>query len=80
MRLHRIRPLVLLAALFLALMVLPNAIRLVTDWYWFQELGFERIFLTHVGAQLLVGVAVGLLAFGFLYVNYGIAYGRARGR
>lgn len=80
MKNSRIRAAFLLSALFLALLLLPNAVRLLTDWYWFQEIGFESIFLTRLGAQILLGVGVGLLSFGFLYLNFRIAHRRLGGQ
>lgn len=76
MKARRVRTAILLTALFFALLLLPNGVRLLTDWYWFQGIGFERIFLTRLGGQILLGVGIGLLTFGFLYLNFRIAHRR----
>lgn len=62
--------LVAVAAAFLVLVVgLPALAGLVTDWFWFRELGYETVFLTALGTQISVGVAVGIAAFAFFYAN-----------
>jgi len=40
-----------------------------TDWLWFQELGYQRIFSTVLVAKLILGFAVGLMAAGVTYLN-----------
>jgi uncharacterized membrane protein (UPF0182 family) len=61
--------LILLAAGFLALFFLPALIGLLTDWWWFQEIGYEIVFTRELITRLLLFVAVGGLAFGLLYLN-----------
>ncbi len=58
------------ATLFLVLFVaLPGSIGLYTDWLWFREIGFERVFLTEHLMQVGLAVLGGLLTFGFLVAN-----------
>src|SRR3990170_2047886 len=57
-------------AAFLILMVgFPALIRLTADWYWYQSLEFQTVFLKTVGAKLMLGLGAGLAAFLFLYAN-----------
>jgi uncharacterized membrane protein (UPF0182 family) len=63
----------LVAAFFLAVAGLPSLVRLAADWYWFQATGFESVFLTTLVTKLLLGSAVGLLAFVFFFVNLRLA-------
>ena len=51
---------------------LPVAARL-SDWLWYREVGFERVFLTKVAAQWALGLAAGLCGFLLTYVNGRIA-------
>ncbi len=60
--------LVLVAAL-VALASSQALARLAADWYWFQDLHFQTVFLTELGTKLGLGLGVGLLAFAFLYLN-----------
>ena len=48
-------------------MLIPAAASHVTDWLWFREIGFERVFLTKLTAGWVLGLAAGLLAFLVLY-------------
>ncbi|MBN1321923.1 MAG: UPF0182 family protein [Thermoleophilia bacterium] len=47
--------------------------RFVTDYYWFQELGFTNVFWTRIWARLVVMVAAGLVFFGIFYGNLRLA-------
>ena len=60
------------AALFL---FLQPIIHLVTDWMWFKSQGFEHVFWATTGAQWGIGLAMGLLAGGAVYVNARVALG-----
>lgn len=63
----------LIAVFFLAVTGLPALIRLTADWYWYQSLGFETVFLTTLGTKLVLGLVVGLVAFAFFFVNLRVA-------
>ncbi len=62
--------LVLLFALFL---FLSNLVPLAAAWFWFQALGYERVFTTRLVAEAVLGIGVGGLVFAFLYVNLRLA-------
>lgn len=64
--------LILIAAVALLLLFLtglPALMRLAMDWYWFSALGFRSVFVITVWTKLLVGMAVGAIAFAFFYLN-----------
>lgn len=63
----------LLVAFFLVVTGFPTLVQLVADWYWFQALGFQTVFLTALGTKIIVGVGVGALAFAFFFFNLRIA-------
>ena len=45
----------------------------LADWLWYIDVGFERVFVTKIVAQWILGLAAGLGGFVFLYVNGRIA-------
>jgi len=47
-----------------------SIISLVTDWWWFSEVGFTEIFIKSLGAKVIVGLTVGLFAAAFLLTNF----------
>ena len=63
---------VVIALAVLLVVGLPVAARLA-DWLWYREVGFERVFLTKVAAQWVLGLAAGLCGFLLTYVNGRIA-------
>ncbi|HUF27054.1 MAG TPA: UPF0182 family protein [Gemmatimonadaceae bacterium] len=54
---------------FIAFVFVPMAIQAYADWLWYQELGYERVFITERLARLLLAVIVGTLTFGFIWAN-----------
>jgi len=56
-----------------AIFAVPGFFRLLTDWYWFQEIGFSNIFTTILGAKILLGVGVGIFSFFIIYGNFWLA-------
>ena len=50
-------------------MLIPAVATRLADWLWFREIGFERVFLTKVVAQWVIGLAAWLVAFVVLYGN-----------
>ena len=61
--------LVLLAALLVVLASFPGLAGLVVDWYWFEALEFETVFLTSLGTKLGLAFGIGLIAFAFFFGN-----------
>ena len=72
------------APIFLALILLvtgvPAFAEFYTDWLWFQEVGYEQVFLRSITARSLVTSGVGLVAFGLLAGNLLIAMRALRPR
>ena len=55
-------------------------IDLIVDYFWFGEIGFAQIFTTILMAKVLTGIAFGLVAFLFVYLNLRIALFLTRGK
>jgi uncharacterized protein len=62
----------LAGALLLFLFARTIAVRF-TDWWWFREVGFARVFLLQIGAQWALGLLAGLVGFAVLYGNARVA-------
>src|SRR5688572_11137311 len=52
-----------------AFLLLPMLATPISDWLWFREIGFERVFVTKLAAKWGIGLAAGVLAFAVLYGN-----------
>ncbi|MGZ8392573.1 MAG: UPF0182 family protein, partial [Gemmatimonadales bacterium] len=65
--------LILSVAAFLGLFFLPGFIGLVTDWWWFQEIGYQIVFTRELVTRVLLFLVVGGLTTGLLYLNLRIA-------
>jgi uncharacterized membrane protein (UPF0182 family) len=64
----------MLLVLFLVFFLfIPFAANRLTDWLWFRDIGFERVFLTKVIAQWAYGLLTGLTSFALLYASARIA-------
>ena len=59
----------LIVGVVLLLLAIPAAASRITDWLWFREIGFERVFLLKIGAQWAMGAVAFVLAFAALYGN-----------
>ncbi|MDP2402149.1 MAG: UPF0182 family protein, partial [Actinomycetota bacterium] len=64
---------VIAAILFLGLPLLGGVATLVTDYWWFIDLGQRDVFVTRLASATAVGAAFGTIAFVLLYVNMRIA-------
>ncbi|MDD5232803.1 MAG: UPF0182 family protein, partial [Syntrophales bacterium] len=60
-------------AAVLLLMTFWRIIGFVTDWFWYQEVGYETVFITTYLAQLKTGAFFGFLFFLIFYGNLFIA-------
>ncbi|HEX5830212.1 MAG TPA: UPF0182 family protein, partial [Gemmatimonadaceae bacterium] len=70
-------PLIAGAVVLFALVLVPTAARRLSDWLWFRELGFERVFLTKVAAQWTLGLLAAVITFALLYASTRAALARA---
>ena len=52
---------------------LSSIVGLVTDWWWFSELGFEQIFLKSLVSKIVLGLATTVFAALFLLLNFSFA-------
>lgn len=50
-----------------------NIVALVTDWWWFSEVGFTEIFTKSLATKVILGLTVGLFAAAFLLTNLSLA-------
>jgi hypothetical protein len=65
---RRLVPLLLIAA-FGALFLFPAFTALLTDWWWFREIGYGIVFTRELATGALLFLAAGSLAAGVLYLN-----------
>jgi hypothetical protein len=66
--------LLLVVAGFAALLFLfPVLSGLLTDWWWFKEIGYQVVFTRELVARTLLFLAAGGLTFGVLYGNLRLA-------
>ncbi|MBA3497082.1 MAG: UPF0182 family protein [Gemmatimonadales bacterium] len=64
---------ILVYAAIAALFLLPALNTLLTDWWWFREIGYQTVFTRELTTKCLVFLAVGALTAGVLYLNLRIA-------
>ena len=67
------RGIVLFIVLFAAVILIWRTAGLVTDWFWFQEVGYERIFTVTLLAQFQVAALFGIAFFLIFYLNLFLA-------
>jgi uncharacterized membrane protein (UPF0182 family) len=60
---------ILLLAVFAALFALPTFYALITDWWWFREIGYEIVFTRELTTRLVLFLAAGGVTAGVLYLN-----------
>ena len=72
-RSRRFKAVILVAALFILVTIVPTMVGLVTDWLWFREVGYQTVFTTALTTKLGLFVAVGLIAYVFLALNVRLA-------
>jgi uncharacterized protein len=66
---RRLTPVLIVIAIFLLIAAIPGSVHLFTDWLWFREVGYERVFLTEWGWRIAIFTLAYALAFGFLFFN-----------
>lgn len=77
----RLRWRLVLIVLFVLLFILaPTLARWYTDWLWFGELGYRRVFWIPLLSRIGVTVVTGGVLFALLYVNLRLLLGPGPGR
>ena len=71
---------ILLVIIVFLVLVSSGIVRLITDWFWFQEIGFENIFTTILGTKIILGLIAGLTTLCLIYLNSRIASYFTKGR
>jgi hypothetical protein len=64
---------IVLIVLFALFLLGWQAVGLVTDWFWFQEVGYEQVFSVTLRSQIMVGLLFGVVFFIILYANLYVA-------
>ncbi|MGA3281316.1 MAG: UPF0182 family protein [Smithella sp.] len=60
---------ILSVVLFLIILFSSQVVELITDWLWFQEVGYENVFTITLLAQLKMALLFGLAFFVIFYGN-----------
>jgi uncharacterized protein len=67
--LRRRLPLILFLVVFTALFFVPALIRVLVDWWWFQEIGYQIVFTRELVTRVLLFLIAGGATFAVLYLN-----------
>ncbi len=59
-----------LAVSFITFIFFSSIISIITDWWWYQEVGLTEVFITSLKTKLIVGFSAGLIAAVFLLTNF----------
>jgi uncharacterized protein len=65
-----------IAGFALLVLVGPMAVEFYTDWLWFGETGYQRVFLRVLTARAALGAIATVLAFAVLLLNIRVPLGR----
>jgi uncharacterized membrane protein (UPF0182 family) len=63
----------LITAVVLFILFLPALGNLLTDWWWFESIGYQIVFTRELTAKLLIFAVVGGLTFLAIYLNLWLA-------
>ncbi|KKR16741.1 MAG: hypothetical protein UT77_C0002G0130 [Candidatus Daviesbacteria bacterium GW2011_GWC2_40_12] len=58
---------------FVTFIFFSSIISLITDWWWYQEVGFTEIFIKSLSTKIIVGLVAGITAAIFLLTNLSLA-------
>jgi uncharacterized membrane protein (UPF0182 family) len=63
----------LIIAFVVVFVLVPMLATQLTDWLWFRDLGFERVFITRIVAQWGYALLAGVVSFTLLYASARVA-------
>jgi len=72
---NRTRRTLIIAAIALVALTLavPTLFGLLTDWWWFKEIGYQVVFTGQLVTRVVLFLVVGAVTAGTLYANLRIA-------
>jgi len=70
---RRLLPLGLVAIIAALFLFFPTLCELLTDWWWFREVGYELVFVRELVTRVLLFLAVGALTTAVFYLNLRLA-------
>jgi len=73
MNLPKLPSSVFLIAIFIVFISISNLVGLITDWWWFSEMGYSQIFVKSLGAKIILGLAATVFTAAFLLTNFSLA-------
>lgn len=65
--------LVTAALLFIIAVLLTSTVSIITDWFWFNEIGYKQLFTTPLAAKILMGVGMTAVVFILLSSIFSLA-------
>ncbi|MBI4501711.1 MAG: UPF0182 family protein [Gemmatimonadetes bacterium] len=66
---RRITVIAFVLGFFFLFIGFPTLIGLTADWWWFQSIGYQTVFLKQAVTQTALALGVGAIALGFFYGN-----------
>jgi uncharacterized membrane protein (UPF0182 family) len=69
----------IVAAVFVALIIVPWLASFFTDWLWFKEIGFQTVFATSLIWRIVLFFIGGAFTFAYFYGNVRVARGAGTG-
>src|SRR3990167_2455155 len=64
---------IIIGVVFLCFIFFSSLVSFITDWWWFQEVGYTEIFIKSLWAKVVLGLAVSIIASIFLLINFLVA-------
>jgi uncharacterized membrane protein (UPF0182 family) len=64
---------IVVALLFVLVTIVPTAVGLLTDWFWFHEVGYQIVFSKGLTTRIGLFIVAGLIAYLFLALNVRLA-------
>ena len=58
---------------FVVFIFFSSIVSLITDWWWYQEVGFTEVFVKSLSTKIIVGFTAGIIAAIFLLTNLSLA-------
>ena len=64
-----LRPIWIVGIIFLFVGLIPSLVRFTTDYFWYQEVGYQSVFTTELSTKTLLFAVAAIVAFAFVSLN-----------